>query len=254
MQEHQQYPRISVVIPTLNEAENLYHVLPFIPTLVSEVVLVDGHSIDDTIVVAQQLIPNIHILKQTGRGKGNALREGFAACTGDIIVMLDADGSTDPNEIPRFVEVLIQGNDFAKGSRFINGGGSEDITFIRSLGNYGLSLIVNLLFQTRFSDLCYGFNAFWRHCLDHVNVDCDGFEVETLLNLRIHKAKLKITEVPSYERRRIYGGSNLRAFRDGWRVLKTIVQEYFEQVPLLPRPSDITSPYSFRHPLPSNPE
>src|SRR5690349_9299975 len=172
MQQQQQHPSISVVIPALNEAKNLYHVLPHIPSTVSEIVLVDGHSHDDTITVARQLVPTIRIIKQGGKGKGNALREGIAACTGDIIVTLDADGSTDPNEIPRFIEALLQGNDFAKGSRFMVGGGSEDITFIRNLGNYCLSMIVNVLFQTSFSDLCYGYNAFWKHCIDYVKLDC----------------------------------------------------------------------------------
>src|SRR5216684_2834158 len=218
-------PRISVVIPALNEAQNLDYVLPYIPPLVSEVILVDGHSTDGTIAVAQQLLPTIHIINQVRRGKGDALRTGFAACTGDIIVMLDADGSADPNEIPRFVEALLGGNDFAKGSRFIKGGRSYDITLLRRLGNHLLSTLTNVLFSTHFSDLCYGYNAFWKHCLDEVEIDSDGFEIETLINLRMHKAGLKIVEVPSFEHRRIFGTSKLRTFRDGWRVLKTIVKE-----------------------------
>ena len=133
--ERQQYPRVSVVIPARNEAKNLLHVLPFIPPLVDEVVLVDGQSIDDTIAVAQRLLPTIRVIQQQGKGKGAALRTGFAACTGDIIVMLDADGSADPMEIPRFVEALVTGCDFAKGSRFIGEGGSRDITFLRRSGN-----------------------------------------------------------------------------------------------------------------------
>ena len=220
------YPRVSVVIPARNEARNLEHVLPCLPSCVSEVILVDGHSTDDTIQVAQKLLPSIRVIHQTGRGKGDALRLGFAASTGDIIVMLDADGSADPREIPRFVAALIEGYDFAKGSRFLMGGGSHDITRFRRLGNYGLSVLVNLLFWTRFSDLCYGYNAFWRHCLDTISIDCNGFEVETLLNLRMHTARFNIIEVPSFEHPRIYGESNLHALRDGWRVLKTIWQEW----------------------------
>ncbi len=236
MQEKQSYPRISVVLPVLNEAENLYYVLPYLPSIVTEVILVDGHSNDETIAVAQQLCPQIKVIAQTRKGKGNALKEGFAACTGDIIIMLDGDSSTDPLEIPRFVEALQQGNAFAKGSRFLEGGGSEDITFLRRLGNYGLSVLVNLLFQTRYSDLCYGYNAFWRSYLDQLAVDCDGFEVETLLNLRAHKAGLKVVEVPSYERLRIFGVSHLRVLRDGWRVFQTILRERFEDVRPLPQP------------------
>jgi glycosyltransferase involved in cell wall biosynthesis len=234
--EKQEYPRISVVIPTRNEAQNLRHVLPYIPSIVDEVILVDGHSTDNTIAVAKQLLPSIRVIKQSGKGKGNALRSGFAACTGDIIVMLDADGSADPNEIPSFIEALLTGKDFAKGSRFLAGGGTHDITLLRRIGNYALSKLVNLLFLTKFSDLCYGYNAFWRHCLNYVEIDCDGFEIETLLNLRIHKARLEIVEVPSCEHPRIYGESKLNTFRDGWRVLKTIIKERGSNVAPPPQP------------------
>lgn len=218
-------PHISIVIPTLNEAENLQYVLPLIPSSISEVILVDGNSTDNTVIIARQLLPTIKVVKQLGRGKGNALKEGFALCTGDIIVMLDADGSADPGEIPRFIEMLKEGIDFAKGSRFMKGGGSHDITALRRLGNSILSILVNTLFHTQFSDLCYGYNAFWKHCLDHIEVDCEGFEVETLINLRIHLAHLNIVEVPSFEYPRVYGESKLRTFRDGWRVLMTILRE-----------------------------
>lgn len=218
--------KISVVIPAFNEARNLPHVLPLIPEWIHEIILVDGHSIDDTIEIAQGLVPTIKVIQQTGKGKGNALRCGLAACSGDIIVLMDADGSTNPGEMERFIEVLLAGADLAKGSRFIGDGGSADLTPFRKLGNSGLCLIVNCLFQARFTDLCYGYNAFWKRCLDFFEVDCEGFEVETLINLRTAKANLKIVEVPSYERSRIYGSSNLRALPDGWRVLKMILKEW----------------------------
>jgi glycosyltransferase involved in cell wall biosynthesis len=188
-------------------------------------VLVDGNSTDGTAEVARELFPAVRIVGQTRRGKGNALSCGFAACRGDIIVMLDADGSADPREIPRFVQALVEGADFAKGSRFLDGGGSADITLVRRLGNAFLGGLVNALFGTRYTDLCYGYNAFWAHCLPHMSVDCDGFEVETLINIRVAQAGLAVTEVPSYEQSRIYGESNLNAMRDGYRVLRTIVRE-----------------------------
>src|ERR1700674_3583028 len=151
---------ISVVIPALNEAANLPHVLTRIPAMVDEVVLVDGHSIDSTIDVARAVRPDVRVVLQDGRGKGNALACGFAAASSDIIVMLDADGSTDPAEIPQFVAALLEGNDFAKGSRFADGGSSFDITLLRAIGNRTLGRAVNLLFRTRYTDLCYGYNAF----------------------------------------------------------------------------------------------
>ncbi len=219
-------PRVTVVVPTLNEAKNLPHVFARLNEHdVYEVVLVDGFSTDDTVEVARRLRPDIRVVHQTRRGKGNALKHGFEAATGDIIVMLDADGSANPDEIPAFVDALTSGADFAKGTRFAAGGGSTDITGLRRVGNWGLNTLTNVLYRTKFTDLCYGYNAFWKHCLPHMDVDCDGFEVETLINVRVAKAGLKIAEVGSFEADRIHGQSNLNTFRDGWRVLKTIFKE-----------------------------
>lgn len=217
--------RVSVVVPTLNEAENVGHVLKRLPKGIHEVILVDGHSEDETVEAARNAYPGIRVLHQSGRGKGDAFRTGFAAVTGNLVVMLDADGSADPAEIPRFVEALEAGADFAKGSRFLDGGGSADITPVRRMGNRLLSGSANMLHGTHFTDLCYGYNAFWARCLPFISLDAPGFEVETLINLRIAGAGMKITEVPSYEADRLSGRSNLKTFRDGFRVLGTIVSE-----------------------------
>jgi glycosyltransferase involved in cell wall biosynthesis len=218
-------PSISVIIPALNEARNLPHVFAELPADLHEVIVVDGGSIDGTAAVARRLREDVKVIQQTRRGKGDALRCGFEAATGEVLVMLDADGSADPAEIPGFIAALVGGSDFAKGSRFRSGGGSSDITRLRRIGNWALSATVNVLFRTSYSDLCYGYNAFWRHCLESMQVDCTGFEVETLINIRVARAGLKVTEVPSYERARIHGQSNLNTFRDGARVLRTIARE-----------------------------
>jgi glycosyltransferase involved in cell wall biosynthesis len=221
-------PSVSVVIPAKNEARNLEHVFATIPEWVDEVVLVDGHSTDDTVAVAQKLNPDVRIVHQEGRGKGDALQVGFEAAKGEIIVMMDADGSTDGKEIPRFVAALATGADFAKGSRFASGGGSDDITFSRHLGNRILSVLVNRLFGTRYTDLCYGYNAFWARHLSKLDlVDCDGFEIETVMNVRAAKVGLAIQEIPSYEHLRLHGMSNLKVVRDGMRIAKFIVREWF---------------------------
>jgi glycosyltransferase involved in cell wall biosynthesis len=217
--------RISVVIPALNEADNLEHVFERMPREIYEVILVAGDSTDGTVELAKQLWPGLITVRQTAKGKGNALACGFWAASGDIIVMLDADGSTDPAEIPRFIGALLAGADFAKGSRFIAGGGSADITRLRRIGNWGLSKVVNQLWGGQYSDLCYGYNAFWRRCLPFVTPDCEGFEVETLMNIRAARAGLQVHEVPSYEHDRRHGTSNLNARRDGARVLRTIISE-----------------------------
>jgi len=234
-------PRVSVVVPTRNEARNLEVVLPAIAAVrpaVHEIIVVDGNSVDGTIETAQRVLPWVKVITQTRRGKGNAMACGFAAATGDVIVMFDADGSADPAEIPAFVRALLAGADFAKGSRFVRGGGSDDITLLRKSGNAGLNGVANALFGTSYTDLCYGYNAFWADVLPELELPAidlpapaegmlwgDGFEIETVLNCRIAAAGMKITEVPSMERERIFGQTNLRTFADGTRVLRTLAAE-----------------------------
>ena len=244
-------PRVTVVVPTRNEARNLEVVLPAIAAVrpaVHEIIVVDGHSVDNSIETARRVLPWVRAITQTRKGKGNAMACGFAAATGDVIVMFDADGSADPAEIPAFVAALVAGADFAKGSRFAPGGGSDDITLLRRTGNAGLNGVANALFGTSYTDLCYGYNAFWADLLPLLDLPDpttppppdgmlwgDGFEIETVLNCRIAAAGLRITEVPSVERQRIFGRTNLRTFTDGTRVLRTLAAERRRAVQLRAR-------------------
>jgi glycosyltransferase involved in cell wall biosynthesis len=226
-------------MPALNEARNLPHVFAMMPPDIHEVIVVDGRSVDDTMEVARRLWPDVKIVRQNRSGKGNALACGFAAATGDVIAMVDADGSADPGEIPRFVAALRNGADFAKGTRFAEGGGSADITALRKLGNRGLSILFNRIYSTRYTDLCYGFNVFWRRHVGVLSLDSetpppadgdgrlwgDGFEVETAIHIRVAKSGLVVGEVPSFEHQRVHGVSNLNVPRDGMRVLRTILHE-----------------------------
>jgi glycosyltransferase involved in cell wall biosynthesis len=217
---------ISVVIPTLNEAENLPYVLPRIPDWVDELIIVDGLSTDDTIEVAKRYKPDVRVVMEPTPGKGAALRAGFRAARGHIIVMLDADGSTDPREIPVFVGALLGGADIAVGSRFVQGGGTADMERHRKAGNWVLTRLVRVGFGARYSDLCYGYTAFWRDVFPHLDGDYTGFEVETLIHIRALRASLTVAEVPSFEAPRRYGQSNLRTVQDGARVLRSIATEW----------------------------
>jgi glycosyltransferase involved in cell wall biosynthesis len=218
---------VSVIIPALNEAENLALMLPSVPSWVAEVILVDGNSTDGTIAVAKAIRPDIRVVQEDGRGKGCALRTGFAAATGDIIVMLDADVSMEPAELPLYVGALLSGADFVKGSRFLQGGGTSDMPLHRKLGNKAFVWMVRLFFGGNYSDLCYGYAAFWRDVLPELDLHGDGFEIETVMNIRALKAGLRISEVPSFEDKRAYGEGRLRTFPDGMRVLKAILSERF---------------------------
>jgi glycosyltransferase involved in cell wall biosynthesis len=219
-------PTVSLVIPVRNEARNIGWVLEQIVDEVAEIILVDGDSTDVTLLTARRCRPDVRVVQQQGPGKGSALRTGFFAATGDIIVMMDADGSMSPSEIRHYVHFLANGYDFVKGSRFISGGSSLDITWFRSLGNKFLLGVFNSLYRGHLTDLCYGFCAFDRRYLEALQLSSTGFEIEAEMTVRAMQAGLRIAEVPSLEMPRRSGESNLHAIRDGIRVLRTVLRHH----------------------------
>jgi glycosyltransferase involved in cell wall biosynthesis len=230
-------PRVTVVIPAMNEERNIAWVLRGLPAVVDEVVLVDGDSTDATVEVARSVRPDIIVIGQERPGKGAALRAGFEAARGEYVVMLDADGSMDPAEVALYLETLAAGHDMVKGSRFLDGGGTDDMELVRRLGNRALLTIGNLLHGRRFTDLCYGFMGFRASALPRLMLESDGFEIETEIVVKAIKADLRITEIPSFELPRRYGQSNLNAWRDGRRVLRCLLSERRRELPHRSAPS-----------------
>jgi glycosyltransferase involved in cell wall biosynthesis len=214
--------RVTVVIPAKDEARNVAWVLRRLPPGIDEVILVDGHSEDDTVAVAKAVRPDVVIATERAPGKGAAMRTGMEMARGDIIVTIDADGSMDPRELHRYVE-LAHEVDLVKGSRFAADGGTDDMSVIRRLGNAWLRGLVNLLYGSNLTDLCYGYCAVRRSALPALDLRSDGFEIETEMTVRALRAGLRVGEVPSFELPRRYGDSHLRAFSDGWRVLMTLL-------------------------------
>lgn len=217
---------VSLVIPTLNEAGNIEAVLSQLSRF-DDIILVDGHSQDDTVAIARSVRPDVKVLQRDPTGKGDALRAGFAAARGDVIVIMDADGSMDPAEIDMMVSTVGVGFDLVKGSRYACGGGSHDLTHVRDLGNAALCTLANRLFRTRWTDLCYGFLAFRRSCLPKMALTSTGFEIESEILVKAAMAGLRIAEVPSVEMPRLAGESHLDARRDGMRILRTMMLERF---------------------------
>lgn len=217
---------ISVVIPAKNEALNIGWVLERMPPYVDEVIVVDGLSTDGTLEVAKSITPDVIVVHELTPGKGAAMRAGMEMARGDIVVVLDADGSMHPAEIERYVDAIAAGAELAKGSRFVDGGDSTDITWLRAFGNRQLLRFANVIFGTNFSELCYGYMALARAAIPRLALDADGFEIETQIVTRSIRAGLRIVEVPSSEAPRRFGVSNLNAVRDGWRVLRTLLEEW----------------------------
>ena len=216
----------SVVIPTLNEAGNIVMVLRQLDQF-DDIVLVDGLSDDGTVALARATRPDITVVERKPRGKGDALRAGFEAATGDVIVIMDADGSMDPEEVNVFMSMVALGFDLVKGSRLACGGGSHDLTLIRQWGNAALCRLANTLFHTQWTDLCYGYLAFRRSCLPQLALTADGFEIESQILGHAALAGLRIAEIPSIEMPRLTGDSHLNARRDGTRILRAMLAARF---------------------------
>ena len=220
-------PRVSVtlVMPVLNEAHGLRAIVPRIPDIIGELIVVDGGSTDGSAEVVRDLRPEAMIVRQDGHGKGNAIKQGLALARGDIVVTMDADGSMRPEEIPLFVEKLLDGYDFVKGSRELPGAGSSDFTRLRRTGNHGLTWVANRIFGTSYTDITFGFNGYWRLAIRDPRRLADGFEFEIQAAVRAGKAGLRTAEIPTYEDARIGGQSKLHPFADGWAILTLILAE-----------------------------
>lgn len=218
-------PKISIVIPTLNEEKNIRRVFEDIKNSiykVDEIIVVDGYSKDKTVQIAKKYGARVIY---DDKGKGSALIKGMNIAKGDIIITMDADCSNTSKELGLLIEGIKAGYDVCMGSRFLQGGGTEDMPFYRKWGNKFFVFLVNLFWGMNYSDLCYGYRSFRKDCIKKLDLKSEGFGIETEISIKAAKKKLKVVEVPSFEKKRFHGEGNLRTFRDGWLILKTIIGE-----------------------------
>jgi len=220
---------VTVVIPALNEAKNIASVIRELKHLgFSDILVIDGNSQDETARIAKEL--GVNLMFQNGHGKGTALRQVFSygGLKGNVVVMMDADGSMNPKELFSFVDALGPHVDLVKGSRFMCGGYSQDMTFARRVGNLLFVALTNLLMRTNYTDLCYGYAAFRREAVERLYpcLTSTNFEIEAEIFTKSKKLRLNVVEVPSIEMRRKSGKSNLKAVKDGFLILRTIFREF----------------------------
>ena len=219
--------KVTIVIPALNEEKNLPELLKRIGAVrgknrsIDEVLVVDDGSTDRTSDVAKSFGCTV-VRHEERSGKGSALRSGFSAAKNDIIVMLDADLSHIPEDIPRMIEPLKDPTvGLVQASRSL--GGSEEYSFVRAVGNISLTALANTLLGTRMTDALNGFKAMRKEIL--ADLQCKTFDIEIEILASCKRHGFRVVEVPSQEKARRSGGSNLKALKDGWKFARQIVKE-----------------------------
>jgi glycosyltransferase involved in cell wall biosynthesis len=222
-------PHISIVIPTLNEGETVGRVITEVQRILAgknyEILVIDGNSSDGTADKAERMGAKV-IYENTG--KGNALIKGLAEARGEVIVSMDADLSNEPKELNLLIDSIESGYDLCMGSRFMAGGGTEDMPLVRRMGNRAFVCMVNFLFGSNYSDMCYGYRSFKRNIVARLRLKETGFGIETEINIKAAKLKLRVMEIPSNEKPRNAGEPKLRTFKDGYVILATILRNILD--------------------------
>jgi glycosyltransferase involved in cell wall biosynthesis len=219
--------RVSVLIVAKNEAATLGDVIEGVKPYCSELIVVDGRSTDDTREIATRL--GARVLVDDGRGKGGALRLGAREATREVLVFIDADGSHDPNDVPRVAAGVLAGDyDLVIGSR--RRGGSDELhssffEFIRLVGSEIIGLAINYRFGLRITDYQNGLRAIRRDAMNSLGTTQNTFTIEQEISIKSIKRGFRLGEVPAHEYRRKAGHSHLVVWRVGWLFVWTLLKE-----------------------------
>lgn len=220
--------KVTVLIPTKNEEGCIGRVLSEIPrSIVDQVVIIDGHSTDNTVKEAKSFMKTKDkLVHQRRNGYGDAFIQGMKIASGDLIVMMDADGSHNPRDISKIIRKVEQGAEYVMASRYMRGGRSDDDTLLRWFGNKFFTWMTNIVHGTSMTDSLYLFTAIRRDTLKNLKLESNSFEFCTEIVVKAHKAGLKFAEVPTVERARYAGNSKVNSFLHGIKILRMILRRY----------------------------
>lgn len=217
--------KVSVIIPARNEENCIGRLIDEIErSLVDEVVVVDGSSNDNTIEEAGK--KGAIVVNQEGTGYGSAVQQGISKSTGDILILMDADGSHDPKYVPDLLSKVEEGYEYVMGSRYAKGARSDDDTLIRWFGNKLFTSLTNIIHGTNVTDSIYTYNAIPREAYNRIGATSEGFEYCTEILVKASKAGLKFAEIPVVERERFAGESKVNALWHGLIILKMILRRF----------------------------
>ena len=229
-------PRVSVVIPARNEAGNIASLFERTPEMGSgtELIFVEGHSKDDTYAAIERAIAEnpkrlSKLLRQTGKGKGDAVRAGFAAATGDVLMILDADATMPPEDLPRFYDALLSGKgEFINGVRLVYPMEKQAMRFFNLIGNKFFSTAFSWLLGQSLKDTLCGTKVLWKSDYELLAKnrayfgDFDPFGDFDLI-FGAAKLNLKIVDMPIHYRERTYGETNIQRWRHGVLLLRMVM-------------------------------
>ncbi len=203
---------VSIIIPTKDEGEGLQRILDSVKGYGQEILVVDGHSKDDTRAIAERN-GAIYLLDH-GLGRGDAVRMGIEAAKGDLLLFFDADGSHEANDIPALLAPLLEDKaDMVISSRRLGGSYDLDMSFtgiIRSAGSDFLAVLVNHRFKTNYSDILYSFRAMKKTTAVGLDLRANDFCIEQEMVAKCLKKKFRLAEIPSREKARGWGKSKLK--------------------------------------------
>jgi glycosyltransferase involved in cell wall biosynthesis len=229
-------PAVSVLVPCRNEKGNIENAVKRLPKFAPEVeiLFVEGHSQDGTYEECERVKAayperDIKVLRQDGKGKGDAVRKGFQAARGDILIILDADLTVAPEDIPKFYRALVEGRgEFINGTRLVYPMDDTAMRPLNNIANRGFALIFSYLLNQRFTDTLCGTKALWKRDYDKVVAnrayfgDFDPFGDFDLI-FGAAKLNLRIVEIPIRYAGRSYGETQISRFTHGWLLLRMVI-------------------------------